>query len=642
MKKIPQELRRSQLVTTIGVGGMYTRQNGSSVIVCGLDYWLEDMSPEQLRELEIDDFRLRKQLRVGKLYKPPAIIEDLIDDGSRRTFTVPVLRFPTWYACSRCGRLQRQNIYFSPTTLECPGNHKGRFRFPMYQVTYVVMCKSGHLDEFPWNEFVHRSSNPVCNGELRISEAITGDPQNTIVSCGTCKKRRKMSDAMNAQKSPSNRSALTRNLDESGTEFLCQGSKPWLGGIKSESDSCSNDLVPTFRGAGNVYYPFVESSLLIPEGTKRSNDLVTRLRAPEFIEQRNMAKSDENRAAQGVVNRINLMKDETGVPHWIEVENYSLDEIRQGLHEIVTLETSSEGSVTFEDSDSLRMLFRNQEYRRLKEVSDDEILTVVKPDGNYGLSITKNFSSVMLVPSLTETRAFTGFARSDSENRLNLVDSRKLLRREPVKIGSPLDWLPAIQVRGEGIFIDMSSAGLGKWEKKESVINRFDSFVDSDSKLSSEFQLSPSFVLIHTLAHLFMKELTFFCGYSQASLRERIFSSHNDSSKMQGFLIYTASGDSEGTLGGLVRMGKPGFLEEVVQNALEKAMWCSNDPVCMEKGSGLKIGQESSRLASCYACTLVPETSCEVFNSYLDRALVTGVPGKPGTGFFEEFLLQTK
>ena len=78
----------------------------------------------------------------------------------------------------------------------------------------------------------------------------------------------------------------------------------------------------------------------------------------------------------------------------------------------------------------------------------------------------------------------------------------------------------------------------------------------------------------------------------------------------------------------------------MVENALEKALWCSNDPVCMEKGSGLKIGQEYARLASCYACTLVPETSCEVFNSYLDRALVTGIQGNPGTGYFEDFVLR--
>ena len=640
MRKIPQELRRSQLVTTIGVGGMYTRQNGNSVIICGLDFWLDGMDGNQLRELEVDDFRLKKQLHVGKLFKPPAIVEEIDGNEAKRNGTVPVLRFPTWYSCSRCGKLQRQSIYFSQGTLECSGNHKSKFRFPMYQVTYVVMCKSGHLDEFPWNEFVHRSVNPACAGELRISEAITGDPQNTIITCSVCNRRRKMSDAMDAGRAPSNRSALTKHLDESGVEYICKGAKPWLGAIALENDRCSNDLIPSFRGAGNVYYPFVESSLLIPEGTKRGQDLVTRLLAPEFVNERILARTDEEKATKSLLLHLSNIKADIGISHWIEVEGYTPEEIKTALHEIVSSEPTPENSVTFEDLDTLRLQFRNQEYRRLKEPSDEEILRVVRPEGTYGKSVASNFASVMLITSLTETRAFTGFARADSENKPNMVESRRLLRRDSVKIGTPLDWLPAIQVKGEGIFFNLSITKLVDWESKKAVKDRFQAFESVDVKHSSEFELSPSFVMIHTLSHLIMKELTFFCGYSQASLRERLFSSHSESSKMQGFLIYTASGDSEGTLGGLVRMGKPGFLEEVIENALEKALWCSNDPVCMEKGSGLKIGQDYARLASCYACTLAFETSCEVFNSYLDRALVTGIPGNPGTGYFEDFVLR--
>ena len=643
MSNIRQELRRSQLVTTIGVGGLYTRQNGSSVIVCGLDFWLDDMSAEQRRELEVDDMRLRKQLRVGHLYKPISVTEDLDGDLGTRSGTIPVLRFPTWYVCSnpRCGRLSKESITFTRPIKECTAEHKSAYKFPMYQVSYVAMCQSGHLDEFPWREFVHRDMYTQCDKNLRISEVITGDPQNTKVSC-ECGESRKMSESMGPI-AGANKSVLTSRLDRNGNEFKCRGIKPWLGGLVEEADNCDNALVPSFRGAGNVYYPFVETSLLIPEGTTRQANLVAQLRSPDFIEQRNKAKSgDLVGAARSTIKRVSDLSEEFGTPNWISVDQFSEQEISDAFA-VIANQDSDFASVRDSNTESMsRTEYRYEEYRRLKEPSVDEILTIVEPEGEYGHSVKTNFANIKLVTSLTETRAFTGFARVDSENRPSLVESRKLLRRKEERIGSANDWLPAIQIKGEGIFLELDKVKLEVWANKKGVKERFDSFESLNNNHAVSFELSPQFALIHTLAHLIMKELTFFCGYSQASLRERIFSSCDPTNHMQGILIYTASGDSEGTLGGLVRMGKPGYFEEVVHNALEKSLWCSNDPVCMEKGSGVRIGADQNRLACCYACTLIPETSCEAFNNYLDRALVTGVPGKKGIGYFEDYALHTR
>jgi hypothetical protein len=100
---------------------------------------------------------------------------------------------------------------------------------------------------------------------------------------------------------------------------------------------------------------------------------------------------------------------------------------------------------------------------------------------------------------------------------------------------------------------------------------------------------------------------------------------------MQGILIYTASGDSEGTMGGLVRQGRPGRLETTIRRALERAAWCSSDPVCIESNGQ---GSDSANLAACHGCCLVPETSCEEGNRLLDRALLVGTPGVKGIGMF--------
>jgi hypothetical protein len=145
--------------------------------------------------------------------------------------------------------------------------------------------------------------------------------------------------------------------------------------------------------------------------------------------------------------------------------------------------------------------------------------------------------------------------------------------------------------------------------------------------------LSPRFVLIHTLAHLMINELVFACGYSSASLRERLYVSEAANRQMAGFLLYTAAGDSEGTMGGLVRMARPDNLRSVFASALSNARWCSTDPVCMDAGEKGQ-GPDSCNLAACHGCALLPETSCEEFNRFLDRGLVIGTFTDPTLGYF--------
>ena len=151
-------------------------------------------------------------------------------------------------------------------------------------------------------------------------------------------------------------------------------------------------------------------------------------------------------------------------------------------------------------------------------------------------------------------------------------------------------------------------------------------------------ELHPVFIMIHTFAHLLMNQLTFECGYSSASLRERLYFSSDDQAPMAGLLIYTAAGDSEGTMGGLVRMGQPELFYPLLQQAIRKAQWCSADPVCMELGSHGGQGPFSCNLAACHNCALVPETACEEFNRFLDRGVVTGTVEDRSLGYFNMFI----
>jgi hypothetical protein len=202
----------------------------------------------------------------------------------------------------------------------------------------------------------------------------------------------------------------------------------------------------------------------------------------------------------------------------------------------------------------------------------------------------------------------------------------------PIFSESP-SWLPAVEIRGEGIFVELSTDRLLAWEQDAGVVERTTELLTRTTAENrpSESEPASRMILLHTLGHLLMSELALECGYSQASIRERIYSS----AEMAGVLVYTGSPDSEGTLGGLVRQAQGNRFAEVLLGALNRASWCSGDPLCMD---GTATLSDSLNMAACHACALSPETSCTEFNRYLDRALVVGLPGKSGVGFFEALI----
>lgn len=252
---------------------------------------------------------------------------------------------------------------------------------------------------------------------------------------------------------------------------------------------------------------------------------------------------------------------------------------------------------------------------------------------NYPPELTSRFSKICLVHKLRETRALSGFTRILPPDGQTGSDRLRELKLDP-----RIDWLPAIVVRGEGLFLEFSSAKLKKWlDDEPEILKRVEGLnqrYNLGRVLRGQEQrpISPKFVMMHTLAHVLINQLSFDCGYGSASLRERIYCDFKDQSRpMQGVLIYTASGDSEGTMGGLVRQGQPDRFEATLLRAIRNASWCSSDPVCIESAGQ---GADNANLAACHGCCLLPETSCEEGNRLLDRALLVGTPENPTLGFF--------
>ncbi len=137
------------------------------------------------------------------------------------------------------------------------------------------------------------------------------------------------------------------------------------------------------------------------------------------------------------------------------------------------------------------------------------------------------------------------------------------------------------------------------------------------------------YLLLHSLSHLLITAVSLGCGYPASSIRERIYALPDG----YGILLYTASSDAEGTLGGLVEVGRR--IGQYLDEALEAGCLCANDPVCAQHDPADVHEQRFLHGAACHGCLLISETSCEMRNDFLDRALVVPTVGGFGAEFFD-------
>lgn len=277
---------------------------------------------------------------------------------------------------------------------------------------------------------------------------------------------------------------------------------------------------------------------------------------------------------------------------------------------------------------------RDEEYRQIAlsapaSVPEFETRAVDVPE-----SLRPFISRVVRVVRLREVRALRSFTRINPPGPDDSPDYASISARR-------LNWLPAIEVRGEGIFLTLNPETLTAWEGKATVADRADRVnqawcADWDARYEGEPDrtITSRFLLLHTFAHALIRQLTLESGYSSASLRERLYVGEGPEG-MMGLLIYTATSDSDGTLGGLQRQGEPSRLERTIVSAIRAMAWCSSDPLCID---GIMSAHDGFSLASCHACVMAPETACEEFNRFLDRAMLVGLPSEESVGFFSPLL----
>jgi hypothetical protein len=472
---------------------------------------------------------------------------------------------------------------------------------------FIVVCPEGHIDDFPIGAWIHMKSHKEWNKNtcmIKRSFGRSGGLASDITYTCSCGASGHMAEAMG-------KNALKK------VGLKCLGKRPWLGNNNEDCESDPENLRVTLRGSTNIWFPISKSSIYIP------SKIINRIPDEIF----NLLKIAYDQAAVQSDTLLGMLLQESAANQGIEVDELVSEfTIRMKNQN----DDAHRGIITHEMSEDE---YRSVEYENLIRSSGEdnkEFHAKVIDISKYTNSIRRPFESITLVPKLRETRALVGFSRLEPREDIAISEAKKSLYLEKQ------NWLPAVTVYGEGLFFNFKTSIVEHWANQGCVKERIQRMNKAFQKkplwgIHSE-DLKAEFVLIHTFAHLMINQLSYECGYGSSALRERIYCEIGDKSHtMHGVLLYTAAGDSEGTLGGLVAQGKPNKLDDIVNSAIENARWCSSDPICIDS---LGQGTDSCNLAACHNCALLPETSCELGNRILDRGLVIGTPDNPELGFF--------
>ena len=600
------EPRRSQIVYNFGPGAIvdFRASGGSgaaiSVVVGGMESWDEFAPPAGLANQQITtEPRLQEQLGVKGFRLPP-----VSGENEKNPPYLMGVRFPRWLICRYCHRLRQAKDWEGGSPGDpalycrgCQAKNPEKGKVYVGPVGFVVACRKGHLDEFPWLWYCHGGQS--CESpDLTLEQGSQIGLAGLILKCTKCGKRRSMEGVCG------------RNTLKD-MKIFCHGNRPWLGDREECEEPETNRVL--LRGASNLYFPVTASALDIPPWS----DAIQHKLGVHW----DALKDHEEEQQRQLIDLLRLE----------EKLNVTADEIvaqvRKGK---AALEASGNKELRYEEYEQLV----GDGQTTLGERVEFEILGHEPPPelGAY-------FGNVVQAKRLREVRAIKSFTRivpPSSEAFEDDPDFGAIQRGEN-------DWLPAIEVRGEGIFLTLNETSLETWEERDDVKDRAEminknwikDWLDRhDTEEDPPQEITPRFILIHSLAHILIRQLSKECGYAGASLRERLYIDSGELA-MCGLLVYTATPDADGTLGGLVRQGKPERLAELIPAAIQSARWCSNDPLCIKD---IQTFSDPLNLAACHSCLMVSETSCEKFNRLLDRAFLVGEPGNPELGYFSPLL----
>lgn len=597
-KKPHGQLRQSQVVTTFGPGSMMDLPH-HSVLIGGLDEWSK--GGEEIHEARLVE-KLKRLLDLPqlRLVSPPSDTEDPL---APRT-GIPAWQFPEWFiaqdsqdAGSGGGTRSRRLVHRKALVRGKYPDADKKLR-PVVPVRFVRACRAGHIADIDWHGYVHRGG--ACKRQLWIDERGTsGDLSEIWVRCECGGAERPMLDASRLE------------LQALG---LCDGSRPWLGAYSRES--CGEPSRLLVRTASNAYFPQTMSVISLPSRDEELVKAVTRVWEGflQYVDDIDELRKDRKKKPP-VQAALGDFSDEAVFAE-IQARRGGDDRGPFKSVKVVELETLQSSK---------------------DEIGEDrpegDFYARALPRDRWDKPWMKPVERVVLIHRLREVVAQVGFTRFDPlspdiEGELEMGVRRAALSRE-------VTWLPAIENRGEGIFLAFSRQAIDDWARRATVVARgrqlasgFDRWRNERRGSRREFPGLP-YILLHSFSHLLITAVSLECGYPASSIRERVYALHSG----YGILLYTGSPDAEGTLGGLVEAGRQ--IHWHMRAALELAALCSNDPVCAQHEPENPHDRRFLLGTACHGCLLIAETSCEQHNDFLDRALIVPTVEDRGAAFFQ-------
>jgi hypothetical protein len=592
-RKAQGQIRRGQVITTYGPGALIDLPKHSA-IVGGLDTWPKTNDLE-----EIVEPRLSRKLQTltgviaPRLFAPPPDSNDPRETAKG----IGAWRFPEWLVVQEAGgseERERSRRLVNRKRLDEKGRFDGR---PVVATRFVRACPKGHVDDINWWLFAHGMEDK-CKRQLWLDERGTsGDLADLVVRC-ECGKSRGLYEA---------------SVIEGNALGTCFGARPWLG--RNSNEGCSLPSRLLIRTASNAYFPQVFSVLSLPD---RGTAVETAVR--ELWEDLHIVENANDlgflKKKPKITTRLAPFADKEVLEAIRDVRSGKSVERPVKQVELEALLAAPEG---FGDDVPVDPNFHA---RRL-------------PDRAWRRSDRwAGIQSVIQVHRLREILALVGFTRFEAVTPD--INGEYETDVERAQIALEPQWFPAVENRGEGLFLRVRADSMKKWLGRPAVARRLEGLAKGhklwmeNRKAKRPFPGGP-YVMLHTLSHLLIQSLAMRCGYPASSIRERIYG--DGQAEEFGILLYTGSPDAEGTLGGLVQEAR--HIEDHLLLALRMGALCSNDPICAQHAPGSSMENRWLHGAACHGCALVAETSCEMRNDYLDRALVVPALGVPDASFFE-------
>lgn len=634
--------RPSTLLYTYGPGSIIDLPQ-FTIMPAGLDDWDRIWRRRDAPPRPIEAQRLRDVARM-LLRSPDLQLYPFPWQPKRGTFSgegndlgVPARVFPQWLRCTGCdllGLLSQfayTNTHPFRTDLACfehlkcygrPGSRsRGASRRPAVPARYLLACIDGHLDEFPYDLWVHRGQ-PCDKAEipaLRMVDRTAGKGASAMIHCDSCGLRRGMNEAQG----------------EGGKSKLpkCRGRYPHLDAF--EPGGCDNPVQLMLIGASNLWFASTQSIIVMPRSKgERASDI-----------------ADQIRTALGgrlARYRDDLVTLRDVLDGKVDVTSLSDDELRAAATAAsVPPPSPNETEHQIRQWDPVELLVPEWNYLQKDPLGprhEDAESGLTLSRRERGAGLRPEITRVLAVERLRKVNALIGFTRIDDIERVGDVPRRLApLTRNPRPA-----WTVATEDRGEGIFLQLDEAAIAAWETRvlgtelwrahrdahrrnfARRLSETAELIDPDSRLKP-----PRYWLVHTLAHILIRQLAMTCGYSAASLSERLYAWPESEGRpaAAGLLICTTASDSDGTLGGLVQLSEPDRLERVMAEALRRATRCSSDPICAMRAP--QDPEDFLHGAACHCCVMASETSCERANRFLDRRFLLDLP-RSDVGFFND------